>query len=476
MKRLAMAAAALVLLAGCAAGPGESKSAGSVRAITLRIGTDDKPGRPAAEAIAEFARQVATVSNGALRMDPIWQAAGADIGHWDQEVAKRIVSGDLDMGLIPSRAWDTEGVTSLRVLNTPMLIDSDRLVDEIVAGELAGPLMAGLEQAGVTGLALIPEELRHLYGFGQAILTPGQLAGKQVRAPYSQTAYAAIEALGGKPGDFPGEAFPAGLENGAITAAESSYGLALDLPAKSYATVDLTLYPKINVLVINTDTFRGLSPEQQRALREAARITREKVTRTRTPEDAAAAGFCAAGGNGVKAGPERIKEFERAWQPLVAELGKDSLLTRIKGLKAALPPAPAVTACRPGAVGQWATTDDPAKVNGTYRIELTAEELEGRGMPAGDAANNAGVITMTFKDGRFLQHEEHGRWPDCGGSYALRGSEMRWSQDGGKMCNAITVLVTWKLDGNELTMTPTQATEALDFWKAWFAETWKRVR
>ena len=40
------------------------------------------------------------------------------------------------MGLIPSRAWDTEGVTSLRALNAPFLIDSDELLDEVVSRKI----------------------------------------------------------------------------------------------------------------------------------------------------------------------------------------------------------------------------------------------------------------------------------------------------------------------------------------------------
>ena len=33
------------------------------------------------------------------------------------------MTGELEMGLIPARAWDTEGVTSLRALHAPFLVD-----------------------------------------------------------------------------------------------------------------------------------------------------------------------------------------------------------------------------------------------------------------------------------------------------------------------------------------------------------------
>ena len=99
--------------------------------LTLRIGTDDEPGRPAADQIEEFARSVADRSSGAIVVEPVWHAAG-DTPDWDQQVSRLVTSGELEMGLIPSRAWDTEGVTTLRALNAPFLVTRDELVTEII--------------------------------------------------------------------------------------------------------------------------------------------------------------------------------------------------------------------------------------------------------------------------------------------------------------------------------------------------------
>ena len=59
--------------------------------------------------------------------------------------------------MIPSRAWDTEGVTTLQAINTPFLITSDSLLAEVVSGPLADDMMSGLDDIGVVGLALLPE-------------------------------------------------------------------------------------------------------------------------------------------------------------------------------------------------------------------------------------------------------------------------------------------------------------------------------
>ena len=102
--------------------------------VTLRIGTNDGADQPMSVPINEFARQVEELSGGAMRIEPVWNAGPPDtptIGEyiaWDQFVARRVVSGEIDMGMIPARAWDTEGVTTLRALFAPFLVDSDSLV------------------------------------------------------------------------------------------------------------------------------------------------------------------------------------------------------------------------------------------------------------------------------------------------------------------------------------------------------------
>jgi TRAP-type C4-dicarboxylate transport system substrate-binding protein len=205
--RLQLAQVALCLVAvaasGCSSGEGETKAGGTGVPVTLRIGTHDIAATPGGGQIDEFGRRVEQLSGGELRVKPVWRAAGDNIQNWDQRVARLVMSGELDMGLIPSRAWDTEGVTSLRALQAPFLITSDELTAEVVSDEVATDMLSGLDAAGVVGLALLPEGLRHPFGVRGPLLGPEDYAGGSIRAATSSTTMALFEAIGASVNDAP---------------------------------------------------------------------------------------------------------------------------------------------------------------------------------------------------------------------------------------------------------------------------------
>ena len=181
----------------------------AIAPVTLRIGTDDEPGKPAADQIEELARRAAKLSGGAVRIEPVWHAAG-DGPDWDQRVARMVTSGELDMGLIPSRSWDTEGVTSLRALNAPFLITSDELLDDVVSSDVADDLMAGLGKAGVARhRACSRRDCATRSGSSRPLMGPDDYDGEAIRTPTSETTTAVFAALGASVNDDePGPAPP----------------------------------------------------------------------------------------------------------------------------------------------------------------------------------------------------------------------------------------------------------------------------
>ena len=456
--------AVAVLTAACGGDGGEStKAGGSGAPVTLRIGTDDMRGRPAADQIEEFARLVEDRSDSRLRIEPVWRAAGEAADDWDQVVARRVADGELDMGMIPARAWDTEDVTTLRALNAPMLVTSDELVTEIVTGDLADEMLAGLDEAGVTGLALLPEDMRYLFAFGEPVLRPADLEGTTVRVPRSDTAYSVFEALGATPDDLggPGDLFPRGVASGEVRAADSSYALAATLPGPTTATGNVMLYPKVNSLVANAGVFDDLSDEQQEALRAAAAATRDWAV-ARAPSEAAARReqFCRVeGGRVVLATDADVAAFEQATQPVYDELQRDeataALIERIRDIKEELPPVAPVTPCEPsgGEAEPPVAGDGSAAVDfpeGVYRAEITEDDLRSffPEITDRDVESNHGTFTCKIADGRFSCGQRPRGYIDTyEGRYEVAGDRITFYLS---WLNDLPVTFTWRFDGDSI--------------------------
>jgi TRAP-type C4-dicarboxylate transport system substrate-binding protein len=458
-----------LVLVACAseAATGDKAGAGAAP-VTLRLGTEDDAGRPGAQQIQEFARQVEELSDGRLLIEPVWDANGDQADDWDQVVARMVVSGELDMGMIPARAWDTEGVPSLSALHAPFLVTSEELIEQIVAGELAGEMLAGLDQVGVTGLALLPESFRHLFAFGEPPLEVSDFDGLLVRAPRSDTTYALFEALGALPGDFAGDdTFDAAVQAGEVVAAESSFVLAGTLPGPTTAVGNVVLFPKVNSLVINSDRHDRLTDDQRAILADAARHTVDWAIAHALNTSEGAQQFCNNGGRIVLASQTDINGLERAAEPVYAELEQDvatkALIERIREMRQDIVSEETVAPCGPVAADASpdATVDESEFPEGTYRMEMTAEFLIEAGVDGPTAFNHAGIYTGTFKDGQFID-------PSCPGStYSVAGDRvtiyMGPTGDGcGTAAGKVLFSARWTLEGNQLRFLDVQSGHGSD--------------
>ena len=467
---LLAAVATTLLLSACTGASatgdraGGDKAGGDRAPVTLRIGTDDSPGRPGADQIDQFAQQVAQRSDGRLTITPVWQAAGSIVDDWDQAVARMVIDGEVDMGLIPARAWDTEGVTTLRALHAPFLVTTDDVVAQIVTGDLADDMLAGLDAVGVTGLALLPEGLRHLFVFGDPPTSLTDLGGKVVRAPTSDTTYATFEALGGTPDDLGANvaAFQQGIDDGSVVAAESSFALAGTLMGDPTAIGDVALFPKVNSLVVNTDVMDELTADQQRVLRDAAAAAVDWAIEHTQDDAELAAQFCANGGRVITASADR-EQLRQAVQPVYDELDQDqstaAMIDQLQSLVADTDTtavqrcggSPADTATAGTAAGEGTASNEPAGQttfpDGVYRMEMPVDVLLDAGVDTATAHNHAGIWTLTFEDGRFQESS-------CSGTYTVEDARVVIRLGDGDVCGdaAGKVLFSagWTAEGDEL--------------------------
>ena len=427
----ALTAAVLIgALFGCSssAEPEKPPSAKAVSytgdAVTLTIGTDDSPGVPSADQIQHFAEQVDGLSDGKISIEPRWHAEGNDHPlDWDQAVAAMVQDGELDLALGPSWAWDVMGVTTLQPLQAPFLVDSDDLVAEIVQDErLSEQLMSGLEDAGVVGLSLWPEGLRHPFGFGQPLISAQHYDGKVIRSATSQAISWLFEALG---------ASTSPREPNATTMAgmQGEFALGPD----GVATADVTFFPKVNLLYANAETLGALDDEAVEVLRQAAAQTQSWAIEN-TSDLKAGAAFCGDGGTVVAAGEADVTALKKATAPVAERIarapGNQAVMEAIARLKEGSSSPGTVDPC----TGERLTKHKPGKaeaaLNGTYRYTVTPEDYAEAGIDANQAYHNAGVQTFVIENGKVhyrldpSEHEFGGtEYPDeTDGTYQVDGN------------------------------------------------------
>jgi TRAP-type C4-dicarboxylate transport system substrate-binding protein len=443
-RRISAAGALLLLaLTGCG-GAAVDKAGGGGGVRTLELGTPDPPGRAGSAAAQHFADEVRRRSAGRLRIKIIFEAdvkaVGGNKPAFDQTVARLVRDGHLPLGLIPARAWDTFGVTSLQALQAPFLVTTNDLTATILRGPLVADMLAGLQRAGVVGLTLLPDGLRHPVGLRGPLRGPDDYRGIRIRVPHSRASEMLMRALGARPMDLNGEGFANAVAAGRVTAAESSLELAGTLPAGVWISTNVTPYPKVDTLVADREAFAGLRGDERAVLRDAAASTLGAALKHGLGDSAAAAAACAHGDRLVNVKPAELAALEKAAQPVYGELERDPatrrFITEIKALKARTPvanvPGPACAgggAPNPGAPQATELDGDPSVINGVYRYRLDEAAMIRSGVDPGDAHRNYGLQTVTLRDGTFRSATTENVTGDsaCTGHYEVAGDQAEFT-------------------------------------------------
>jgi WD40 repeat protein len=311
--------------------------------ITLRLAVSDGGGRPSEPYVLEFIEQVKTISNGNITIEPIWQAGDDTSVGSESGVIEHVMRGDMELGLAGSRAFDTEGIKSFQALQAPYVIDNDALSKAVATSDIATRMLDSLSSAGIVGLTMWPEDLRHPFSLmpGKPILAPEDFAGLNVRAIPSGVTYMLIETFGGSPmlADYNYQGAESGLRQGA------------SLTGTPTATGNVVFFAKFQVLFANGAAFEKFSEEQRAILREAAAATQKKAIAEHPSEVDAAKAWCADGGTVVLASEEQVAAFEVAAQPVFDMIAQDplnaELIAAIRELKANTEPSPGAEACTP---------------------------------------------------------------------------------------------------------------------------------
>jgi TRAP-type C4-dicarboxylate transport system substrate-binding protein len=309
--------------------------------VVIRLGTGDPRGFPDTPVVERFADAVEKLSDGGMRVEFVWNAAGnvSVPDGFEQGVVQLVQDGELDLGWIAARAWDTVGVTSFQALQAPFLITDHGLLTEVLASPMADEMIASLGDVGLVGLGLYPDGLRYPLGYAAPMASLEDFDGADIRLVPSEATEALVRALGGRPVyGLAGDALDAAIASGDVDGTEVSLGLApiiaQDVAPRSVVTGNVVLFPRVNTLFAGQDLMASLSDEQEAILAAAAEETHAFATSAATEDFRA---FCEAGGQVAIASEADVAALERAASPVYRLLEADpqtkALIDEIASLK-----------------------------------------------------------------------------------------------------------------------------------------------
>ncbi len=479
-RRLAarcMVATAALAVAACSGGSAGEDKAGGSEPVVLRLANTngDLSFTPAVE---YFVNNLEELSGGDVRIEVAdeWGGYASDA---EQQVVRAVSAGEVDLGWVGTRVFDTLGATSFQALTTPMLIDSYPLQNAVIEAGITEEMMPGLDSLGVAALGVVPDGLRKPIGVDGAILGPADWQGLTFGTLLSDGQAEAIRALGATSAQVNGTEREAGLADGTIHGFETSIWVHQHNPSlprlAPYVTSNVTLWPQMDVLLGNPARLDELAADQREWIEQAAQgaATRSAVL---AEKDAKAVGdSCAAGARFAEASAEDLAALESAFAPVYAELQSEpqtkEFIERIQTLKEKTSPGPQLSIpadCTGAAQQQSAGSSDsvPAHLNGTYRYTLTKEDARKAGEP--DLSEYPRTNTWTLKDGQF---DATGGFT---GSYSVDGNRITFRPTDLDFDYTVTYTFTVDDKGN-IDLDPVPSTDPGDAFEAGSHTVWTKI-
>lgn len=251
---------------------GRNASGAATTARVLRVAHALPTSHPVHQGIEYMARRAEELSRGRLRLEVFpAEQLGTETQCLEQAQAGTLAITKVSAGVIGNF------VNSYRVFSLPYLFrDSDHMW-KVLEGDIGHSLLDMLSvgndgrPSGLKGLAFYDSGSRNFYS-KSAILSPADLKGRKVRVMADAVAMDAVQAMGGAATPIPwGELYTA-LQQGVVDAAENNPPTLLS--SRHYEVgrhFSLSHHMRIpDVLVISSQVWQSLSPEEQGWIQQAA--------------------------------------------------------------------------------------------------------------------------------------------------------------------------------------------------------------
>lgn len=290
-----------------------------VRVIKLAHGLDQQ--HSVHHGMVYLGRKLAEKSGGRMRVDVY---PSGQLGS-ERECLELVQIGGLAMTKVSASVL--EGFApEFKVFGLPYLFRDDAHKFAVLDGPIGREILAAPESKFMRGLCYYDSGSRSFYT-RRPVRTPDDLKGLKIRVQESPMAFALIRAFGASatPIAF-GELYTA-LQQGVVDGAENnppSFHLARHYEVCKYYSLDEhTSVP--DVVVVNTQFWQGLTPQEQRWLQESAdesAVYQRRLWTTSTDASLAAV---------EKAGVEIIRPDKTLFAAKVAELHETARLDPIVG-------------------------------------------------------------------------------------------------------------------------------------------------
>ena len=276
---------------------------------------------------------------------------------------------------------------SFQALQGPFLVTDYGLLQKVTDGPLAGEMLHGLDRLGVSGLALVPETLRHPASQREPLRSVDDYDGALFRDIPSKATDALVSALGATPVHVPSDSFGDEVRSGNVDSTETPISRAR---GGWTLTGNVVLYGKANTIVANSKALAKLSDEQRAALRRAAEDTARRGLRgiprsaPRPEASAPPAASSTPPPRRSRASAPRRGRCTRRWSGTTCT---KSLIARIRAMKASGSPPPAPAPCGRATVSERRHRE--GRFARCLRRHLSLEAHEGGRDPHGQPAERS---------------------------------------------------------------------------------------
>jgi len=267
LTRRTLAATALGLWAALMSGTAGAQT-------TLRSADIHPDGYPTVEAVKYFGSLLEKKTNGRYKVQVFHSA---QLGQ-EKDTIEQTRFGVIDLNRINMGPFNNL-IPETLVPSLPFIFRSVEHMRKTMDGPVGDQILKAFEPHGLVALAFYDSGARSFYNSKRPINTPADLKGMKVRVIQSDLFLDMVNALGANATPMPpGEVYSA-LQTGVVDGAENnwpSYDSFRHFEvAKYYSLTEHSMSPE--VLVMSKKSFDKLSPEDQTALREAAKESIAKM-------------------------------------------------------------------------------------------------------------------------------------------------------------------------------------------------------